>query len=358
MKRNSFRVKSSADLVKRCWALVFFVVVLIISVPGMAFDFSLGGLPVIGNGYIKQGINFGLNGDDIATQDGFQQAITEMLLELKCEPNSKVRFFVSGKLNMDQAYPVLSNDSDWKKKGFKKSKDDLQMFDEWDEILSEAHLTWRPNYDWTVRLGKQIIKWGEMDFNAITSIINPSDYRRGITDVEFETLQIPITMAKVNYFPPIENALVTNANLELIWNPNVNFRHDEGFNEVTVGKMGIWAPWLGFPTAGLDERLDFDEPDTWSEGQEFGLRIGADIATTYFQMMAWYGRQNYAVNTVFDFSPDFTTIIQEGFYPRERMLGGVRKPGTAFAHYMAWRRGAFPQGRSRILQGPRDCSGL
>lgn len=322
MKHRSFRTRNSGAFVNRWGMMAFFLAAIVMSGPVVASGFSLGGTPVNFSGYINQGVNISTEGDDVATYDGVNQMLTQILLEAKYEPNQHLNFFISGKLNMDMAYAVHHNSNEWEEKGFRKSRPELQFIDSWDDVLTEAHVTWTPNYNWMIRAGKQIVQWGEMDFSGITNVINPSDYRRGITDIEYEALLMPITILKAIYFSTIENDWLMNLNFEFIWNPNLNFRHNEGVMESTVGKMGVWAPWLGFETAGLDESLNFDEPDRWSEGQEFGFKIGAEIYRAYCQIMGWYGIANDPVSTLWDFNAAGTRIIQEGYYARERMLGG------------------------------------
>ena len=266
-----------------------------------AFEVLLGERPLTFSGYVNQSISYGLTGDDhYDVQGGFQQAVFQGLLEARYEANPDLRFFASGKINADWAYAYLSGDSDWEAKGFDQSKDNLAFFDRWDDLLSEAHVTWTPG-NFNIRLGKQIVKWGETDAVRITDQINPVDGRRGITDVEFETTIIPITLAKVSYFIEPDSSWLQDVQLEGIFNPNVNFRYNEGF---TTGNesMGIWAPNVELPLGGpfpLDyahlgkSDLLIEEPDTLdSDGFEYGFRLRSIVMDSVITLMYFYGRDN------------------------------------------------------------------
>ena len=80
--------------------------------PAHAFDIPVAGKKVEVMGYLNQGVTYGIGGDRIDTQEGFQQAIFQGLAEARLVWNRDLRFFVSGKLNVDWAYQALRNDSD------------------------------------------------------------------------------------------------------------------------------------------------------------------------------------------------------------------------------------------------------
>ena len=73
---------------------------------------------------LTRAVTYGIGGDRIDTQEGFQQAIFQGLVEARLIWNQDLRFFVSGKLNVDWAYQFNRNDSDWNDKQFDKSKND------------------------------------------------------------------------------------------------------------------------------------------------------------------------------------------------------------------------------------------
>ena len=223
-------------------------------------DLELNGKPIRVSGYINQGVSFGLSGDHADTQEGFQQAPFQFLLETQYDVMYNLRVFLSGKISTDWAYDFLSDDSDWSKKDFKKSRDELYFLDKWNDILNEAHITWTPG-NWNFRIGKQIILWGEMDNVAVTSVIMPSDGRRGVTDQEFEAFFLPITLLKAEYYFPISNEWLNDLGVEVVFNPNLKFRGNEGYS---FGRnvSSIWAPHVPVgPDTILGEYYsDIEEP--------------------------------------------------------------------------------------------------
>ena len=323
-----------------CLMALTLALVLIAGGKAWAIEISIGERPLILTGYANQGISYGLSGDDhYDVQGGFQQAIFQGLLEARYDLHPDFRLFASGKINADWSYVYLSGDSDWEAKGFDQSKDKLAFFDSWDDLLCEAHVTWTPG-NFIIRLGKQIVKWGETDAVRITDQINPVDGRRGITDVEFETTIIPITLAKVSYFIQPNSSWLQDVQVEGIFNPNVNFRYNEG---VTTGNesMGIWAPNIVVPLGGAypkdyahygEGNLLIEEPDTLdSDGFEYGLRLRTVIMDSVITMMYFYGRDNSPAATTLGSSTtispwDGRLVIQPNVkwtFPLYRFLGAT-----------------------------------
>ncbi len=264
-------------------------------IPGTALS---GTGPVEFSGYIEQGANFGIAGDKQDNKEGFQQAVTKVLLEARHDFSDTLFFYGSGRLDVDLAYDLLHDNHEWESKGFNKSRDERQMLDEWNDLLFEAHLTWTPG-DFRIRVGKQIIQWGEMDIVPVTSQVSPQDYRRGYTENDFELLFLPVTMAKIEYYPPIFTESVSHVAIELVINPGIEFRGTEGWVEASSQDAGIWTPdmmdlWI---PANYAEDIDFKEPDHY---EEFGLRVSADIFETYIQVMYFNGIQNNPVVTEVD----------------------------------------------------------
>ncbi len=58
------------------------------------------------NGYVNQSIQFGIAGDHYDTKAGFQQGITQALLEVEYFPLDEFKLFVTGMLYKDWAYNI------------------------------------------------------------------------------------------------------------------------------------------------------------------------------------------------------------------------------------------------------------
>ena len=316
-----------------------FLMVLMVA-PALAVDIQLGDKQIRVMGYINQGVGFGIAGDEHDTKEGFQQAVFQILLESQYRVNNDLRFFGSVGWNSDWAYPILEDNSEWKKKRFDESDDRLFSFDESQDILKELHVTWSPD-SWLLRFGKQIVSWGEMDGFRLMDQINPLDQRRGMIDVEFETTIIPIWLARVEYNIQPNSSWLQDFGVEFVFNPNFDFRGDEA---IMLGNDagGIWTPGIEMLTGGpfpMDKiylgsaDTVLDSPDSFmdEDGFEYGVRLKAVIWDYIVTLNAFYGRNNTPVSTMSAVPPgmeiskyDGRMILHpamEGFYPRQRFVG-------------------------------------
>jgi hypothetical protein len=360
---------------KKRWRVLIYVVVLFIGIfitnQVMAYQTELFGAPLGISGYLNQSVQSGIAGDHYDTKEGFQSAITQFLLETQFEPSRKVRFFASGYLNMDLAYPILNNNNDWENREFDKSEDELFILDEEETLLKEAHVTFTPG-NFYFRVGKQIVSWGQTDLIPLMDQINPSDQRRGITDVEVEATQVPIWLIKAEYFTSVQNPLIQDLSLEFTFNPNVQFIPTKSFGTEGNNGDGIWAvdvpagtfvdfssvvPGFYFPEAAVPflalnpataplvalapvmptryGRLGalhrvLDEPDNWdSDGYEYALRIKMSAKSTDITFNYFYGLDNNPItlatgNFLTRLAYDGSVIMEpelKGYYPLSRLAG-------------------------------------
>jgi uncharacterized protein DUF1302 len=335
MSRKSYFIKKNVIVMG-----VLLVMTLALGVqPGMAFKFDLFGKPAIIQGFVNQGVGFGVAGDHYDTMEGFQQAVFQGLVEFDYELRHDLKFFTSGMLNTDLAYQRDSNE--WERKGFDDSDRELKIFDEFRDILNEFHITWTPG-NFLFRVGKQIVPWGELIGQRLIDQINPVDQRRGQTDIEFETTIIPIWLARIEYFPELASDWLLDLGFEFIFNPNADFRGDEG-GKLGNDEAGIWAPLveipLPFPPYGAtfgSENAVIDQPDDWDpDGYEYGVRVKANFGASYITLNYFYGRANSpavltrtpeaSALTTMEASPyDGRLILHPGavgYYPRLHFAG-------------------------------------
>jgi hypothetical protein len=261
---------------------------------------SLGGRPLRLGGYINQSVAYGIGNDEYDAKQDWQQFRYDALLEATYQPDSDLKVFASGMLSGDWAYDILSDDSDWRKKGFAESRNKLSHDTVFRDLLQEAHITWSPG-NFSTRLGKQIVVWGETDGFRLMDQINPIDQRRGITDVEFESSIIPIWLAKLEYYFQPDSSWLQDLGFEFIFNPNADFVSDQ---EIVFGNnmVGIWAPNVEVPLGPdtLSYLGSFDttlkHPQDWdSDYYEYGLRVKAIIQDTIVTMNYFYGIDNAPV---------------------------------------------------------------
>jgi len=241
-----------------------------------AINLHLFGESLVVKGYISQSAQFGVAGDHYDTMQGFQQGITQALLEFEYYPTDDIKVFTSGMLYKDWAYDILDSDDDWEFRGFDESRDEGSLRDDYEDVLKECHVTWSPP-GLNIRVGKQIVVWGRMDGTRIMDQINPKDNRLGPADVEFETTIIPIWLAKAEYYPGWKPTFLNEFGIEFVFNPNMDFIPDKAPSTGNY-EYGIWAAdavqdlVLGYARVG-QLLMDLEEPDRWSDGREYGIRI-------------------------------------------------------------------------------------
>lgn len=312
--------------------------VMLLTGSAAALDFAVGDRPATLMGYINQSVGFGIAGDHYDTQQGFQQAIFQLLVESQLRWSPQLRFFGSAKLNADWAYPILEDDDEWQEKDFDNSKDELFIYSHGRDIVHELHATWSPG-NLFVRFGKQLVVWGETDGFRLMDQINPLDQRRGITDVEFESTVIPIWLLRLEYYLQPETAWMTDLGFEFIFNPNFDFRGDE-YIRLGADESGIWAPKvnaalpppLGEVHVGSADQV-LDRPRSFMDhnGYEYGLRTRAIIHDAIVTLNAFYGRDNLPATKGRPAPPqigvnewDGRLVLHpplEGYYPRQRFVG-------------------------------------
>jgi len=330
----------------------------------LAIDFDLLGKPVTLMGYAQQSVSYGIpNNDYFDTKRNFQSALFQGLLEVAYSPHPDLKFFGSGKVNADWAYPILRNNNEWEDKGFNGSRERLYIFDDGRDLLNELHVTWTPG-DFYFRVGKQVVVWGETDGFRLIDQINPVDQRRGMSDLQFENTILPLWLVRAEYRPPLKSSWLQDLGFQFIFNPNLEFRPNERIvpgNEL----FGIWAPNIEIPLGGpypfdyarlgsFDEHLKKPNHAFEREGMEFGFRVRSVIWDSIITLNYFYGRENDAVRRALPLPPrmevspfDGRLIIHpamEGYYPRFRYVGGT------FTRDLEWVKASFLGGVSPVLR--------
>jgi hypothetical protein len=323
--------------------IVFACLAIFISVPApsMALDYDVEGKTLSLTGIVKQQASYGVGGNGYDTQKGFQAFLTQIILETTCKPSENLKFFASGKYNADQAYWVLSHDNDWRDKDFNKSRSELGVLTDWQDVLGEAHVTWT-NGILYMRLGKQVVAWGETDGFRLMDQINPFDQRRGITDVEFENSIIPTWLVRFEYRPETTPGFLQDLNYQFIFNPNPIFRGNE---RIVPGNdaMGIWAPDVQIPLGGAypfdyahlgSLNMTIDEPSDFSrEGFAYAGKMMVNLWDARISLNGYYGRSLDFVSTSLPLQPEMSisrfdnrlliSPYVEGYYPYFKFAGGT-----------------------------------
>lgn len=293
-------------------------------------------------GQVSQSFAFGWH-DDFDTETDINAAIWTGLVEGAYYPWEDFKLFGQFILTGDLIYGLKACDDLWRQKQFDQSWRELALDDSYWQILKEFHATWTPGY-FLFRIGKQIISWGQTDGIRLMDQINPLDLRRGFADVEFETTIIPIWMLRADYFPPIETSWLQDLSAQFWLNPNAGFIPTQN---VAAGNNvgGIWAPYVDIPLPFPGKTLlgsadqQIDEPDEWSDGQEFGIRIQGVLDDTLISLNGFYGRENEPIllsagspSLEFDVVSGINLLHpkEKGFYPDLRFVGATLSRDLTF----------------------------
>jgi hypothetical protein len=293
-------------------------------------------------GFISQTLQYSTKGDHYDTEQDLNAALTNLFLEADYKLNPDWKLYGAAMISVDWIYQIKHDDHSWERKQFDRAKDDLNVDDKWWQIVKEFHVTWNPG-NFFLRVGKQRVGWGEMETFAVNDLINPIDQTRGYSEVELETLFVPIPLIRADYDFDATFGPVSDLNLQFIFNPNPDFIGNQGTFFGNDG-AGIWAigyveqllpvPWLPGLRVGRQD-VNLDVPTDWSEDSfEYGLKLSSIIGTnTLFSLMAFYGRANIAPASLFaGFAPDSFSVRDDdgnfvvnlrdtGFYPRQKFVG-------------------------------------
>ncbi len=99
------------------------------------------------------------------------------------------------------------------------------------DVLRECFIRWKPNTNHTIKLGRQIVIWGESMTTRVGDVIHPDDGRYALGFANLEDSRIPLWMVRgMHYFEELKG-------LELDWliSPNITRK------EFTVGRSANYA---------------------------------------------------------------------------------------------------------------------
>ena len=315
--------------------LVIFSLFFFSAPPGArAIETNIDGLSMMG--YINQSVAYALHSGRPDNKNGLNSFLTQAILETRYEAAPNIVMFNSLKFNADWAYPIYSGNKEWREKGFSRARDRLGVYNNFRDVVGEAHITWKPTDRTYFRFGKQIVQWGQTDGFLLMNQINPIDQRRGISDVEFESSIIPTWLIRAEYRPPVDISWLRDFNIQFIFDPNADFAKNQSI-EVGADYSGVWNPYVeAIPGAAYLGRFrdNLSEPDPWDpQGHAFGLRLSGTIADALVTLNAYYGRSHDMARSgaigadVSPFKWDTTKFLvhphYNAYYPLFRFVGGT-----------------------------------
>jgi hypothetical protein len=186
-----------------------------------------------------------------------------------------------------------------------------------ERIKSETGIELREAYmeyiaaQWDMRIGRQIITWGNADGLRITDIICPADYTEYITR-DFDDIRIPVDAFNFRYLPGL-------ADFQLIWLP---------LFEPSILPSGD-NPWAVSTTSYQNAVIkDVKEPEQNLSNSEIAAKMsfylsGIDLALSGFY--TWDDTPTYHTSIIND------TLYITPKYHRLKYLGlEINKPCGAF----------------------------
>ena len=334
-------------------------ITLLLATSCMAEEVAVLGRPLNLLGYVTQGGAFTLSDkNNYDTEKGLQSALMNLFVEGDYKISSKLKSYASSMLTVDWAYQLNDNRESWHEKLFSKSKDRLNVDNEYWQVLKEAHLTWTPG-NFMFRVGKQIVSWGEMDGIRLMDQINPLDQRRGFADVEFETTIIPIWLIRADYSLPVHSRGLQDLGFEFVFNPNADFIPDQ-LIQTGNDEGGVWAPNIlihgpfPFGEAHLGSALTkIKEPGRFNpDGFEYGLRVKGVVYDSIITLNYFYGRDNDPVTR--NVGPPLFTLASDGRLILHPFLEGkfpiLRFVGATFSRDITPLKASFLGGVSPVLR--------
>jgi hypothetical protein len=317
---------------KRVWVMTAIIMAMLVQTVG-AGEYTLFGKPLTNTGFLSQGGAYSLinRKGDYDTVTGLQSLPMTFFTDITYLPSDNLKLYTSGKLTADLAYQANHDRDAWNEKLFSKSRSGLGVDDHYWQILHEAHLTWQDGKSF-LRVGKQIVGWGQTDGFRLMDQINPQDNRRGPADVQFETTIIPIWLVRAEYYKPTMSDWLQEIGGQIIFNPNVDGVRTQSL-QLGNEEAGIWAPKAvpPFPAYVGQSILNIDKVNNFSpQGFEYGGKLEAMVHDSVVTLNGYYGREKEAIlrsgglPSLGGVAPDGKPILNmkyEGYYPLFRFVG-------------------------------------
>ncbi|MCP4716722.1 MAG: hypothetical protein GY868_16495 [Deltaproteobacteria bacterium] len=223
-----------------------------------------------------------------------------------------------------------------------------------DDILTEAYINIIKG-PLELRVGKQIVIWGQLDMDRVADVVNPLDLRKGVPGIDtWEEIKRGVWMIRGLY----QSELPGNLLFEFIFNPG-DFRNmllpDEGtrYGEMKANSL---VSTSGVPDFGIVhwqfEKMRRDAPGFNFKHYEFGFKIlgyfwNTDWSLIYFNSLSDTPVAN--PNRVMPFTMDYIASAIRGrpapdwtdqkiyHYKRFQTIGGTAQTYLHWLSRTVWR---------------------
>jgi len=155
---------------------------------------------------------------------------------------------------------------------------------EGEEMLKELYLDIRWG-NWKVRMGKQIVSWGETAFFQVGDVINPLDVTNLKVWPDFDDLKVGLWMLRVFYVPP---DWWQNISLELLF-----IFPDFETTRLPQGGTGLFFGGNPMPNNAFGKLLhhmEHDKPGNDWNNAEWGIRIRGITCDTDWNLFYFRSR--------------------------------------------------------------------
>ena len=294
-------------------ALTLTILALFLAIPTPSqAEISLMDGKLILSGFVKNTTYYRLNGYDREFKRGNNEqgkqgrsnhdtrfdysnfsTLIEALYTIKEDQDSTLRIFGGFK-----AWYEMSMDYDDSLKRGMNSDDrkDYQSPQKFDEVVGELYLDYITG-PWQVRIGKQIVIWGQLDMSRVADVVNPLDLRLGVPGVDtWEEVKQGLWMIRTFY----QSQLPGNLLFEFILNPG----YYQGMKLSVEGTH--WGPehFKNHPAAFADsrdqgyyswmtEKWRKDQPSTWAlDNYEIGGRVQGYTWDIDWTFLVWNAKDD------------------------------------------------------------------
>lgn len=189
--------------------------------------------------------------------------------------------------------------------------------------IRELYFDITPHELISLRIGRQLVAWGETGSARLLDVINPIDSTWHFAALEsFEDQRIPLWIVKALLdIPPLD------ANLEVVWVPMIPIiERPEDTVTVPLTFVGAWGlplpGWQSDATSRLKSINSkiFHYPDQTPENSRVGIRWKGELGPLVYSLVYFYGHQysppvpRYAITTSrgFDIHLDFPRLHVAG----------------------------------------------
>ncbi len=290
---------------KMRWYLVLSYVVsalLLAQHIAVAEYYNVGGLEIEMDGYVRQEFGYNVNDESPTNMEGLQSAFSTLLVETSAEFGRHWDARIVTRLWADWVYSIRKDNGHFKK-FFRGAREEHHFFDDFDDIVREAYITYTSR-KFLIRAGRQQVGWGESDGLRLMDVINPLDLRRGgpFYDTQgFSEVRIPLWLFKVEYYPDAIGK-ITNIALQLIWNPgDMQENYLQQWPKLIDLYKGPFGGATALPNAGgpwavptplgppVPADVTYDRRTDSIKNSEFGVRLSLEYKTVNMTFNFWHG---------------------------------------------------------------------